>query len=110
MCSPFLRFCSRIPWLSPPLYILPPSQMGTYILIFHAQQARSKADFSRFHEGLAHPVPHAERGMGNRKMGTGLVLGFLQSAGKMSSEREDAPRSEKQQGIRKVKQENLLQF
>lgn len=43
-------------------------------------------------------------------MGNGLVLGFLWSAGKMSLEREDAPRSEKQQGIQKVKQENLLQF
>lgn len=39
MCSPFLRLCRRIPWLSPLLYILPPSQMGAYILIFHAQQA-----------------------------------------------------------------------
>lgn len=40
--------------------------------------------------------------MGNRKMGNGLVLGFLWSDGKMSLVRESPPRSEKQQGIWKV--------
>lgn len=53
---------------------------------------------------------HAECGMGNRKMGNGLVLGFLWSAGKMFSERESVPKPEKQQGIQKEKQENPLQF
>lgn len=55
-------------------------------------------------------MPHAESGMGNRKMGNGLVLGFLWSTGKMSLVRETPPRPENQQGIWEVKQENPLQF
>lgn len=60
--------------------------------------------------GLFILMPHAECRMGNRKMGNGPVLAFLWSAGKKSLVRKSLPRSAKQQGIWKVKQEDRLQF
>lgn len=38
----------------------PPPRWGLTFLSAVHSQGRSKAAFSRFHEGLAHPMPHAE--------------------------------------------------